>query len=147
MPMSCHNFNAERVIPSRVQVLAPMVLKPRPIPIPAEIGFSLRRGRGGYLDCMRGKQTHSEPPGIEPRSLDQVTQPLTIRPFLTRNQNRNHLLLESELESKSWILENPGIGIRIGINPCAIRIGIRITDTRIIYNSVLSWVIGVVGFS
>ena len=40
-------FNAERVILSRVEVLAPMVLKPRPIPMPAKIGYSLRRGRGG----------------------------------------------------------------------------------------------------
>ena len=31
----------ERVILSRVQMRAPMVLKPRPIPMPAEIGFSL----------------------------------------------------------------------------------------------------------
>ena len=49
------------------------------------------------------------------------------------NQNRNHLLLE--LESESWILENPGIGIRIGINPSGIGIGIGITGTGIIYNS------------
>ena len=39
-------FNAERVILSRVQVLAPMVLKPRPVPMPTRIGYSLRRGRG-----------------------------------------------------------------------------------------------------
>ena len=55
-------FNAERVILSKVQVLAPMVLKPRPIPVPTEIGYSLRRGRGGSLDCMSGVQTHSGPP-------------------------------------------------------------------------------------
>ena len=55
-------FSAERVILSRVQVLAPMVLKPRPIPMPAELGYSLRRGRGGSLDCMWGVQTHSGPP-------------------------------------------------------------------------------------
>ena len=55
-------FNAERVILSRVQVLAPMVLKLRSIPMPAEIGYSLRRGRGGSLDCMWGVQTHSGPP-------------------------------------------------------------------------------------
>ena len=45
----------------------------------------------------------------------------------TRNQNRNHLLLESELESESWILVNPGIGIRIGISPSGIGGGIGIT--------------------
>ena len=33
-------FNAERVIPSRVQVLAPMVLKPCPIPMTGEISYS-----------------------------------------------------------------------------------------------------------
>ena len=30
--------------------------------MPAEIGYSLRRGRGGYLDCMWGVQTHRGPP-------------------------------------------------------------------------------------
>ena len=44
-------FNAERVILSRVQVLVPMAIKPRPIPMPAEIGYSLPRGREGYIDC------------------------------------------------------------------------------------------------
>ena len=39
-------FNAERVILSWVQVLAPMVLKPRPLPMPTRIGYSLRRGKG-----------------------------------------------------------------------------------------------------
>ena len=39
-----------------------IVLKPRPIPMPAEIGYSLRRGRGGSLDCMWGVQTHRGPP-------------------------------------------------------------------------------------
>ena len=51
----------ERVSLSRVQVLAPMVLKPSPIPMPAEIGYYLRRGRGESLDCMWGVQTHSGP--------------------------------------------------------------------------------------
>ena len=36
-------FNAERVVLSKVQVLAPMVLKLRPKPMPAKIGYSLRR--------------------------------------------------------------------------------------------------------
>ena len=55
-------LNAERIILSRVQVvLAPMVLKPRPTLIPAEIGDSLRRVRGGSLDCMWGVQTQSGP--------------------------------------------------------------------------------------
>ena len=49
------------------------------------------------------------------------------------NQNRNHLLLE--LESQSWILENPGIGIRIRINLSGIGIGIGITGPAIIYSS------------
>ena len=31
------------------------------------------------------------------------------------NRNQNCLLLESDLELESWISENPGIGIRIGI--------------------------------
>ena len=39
-----------------------MVLKQRPIPMPAEIGFSFQRGREGSLDCMWGVQTHSGPP-------------------------------------------------------------------------------------
>ena len=43
----CIVFNVERVILSREQVLAPMVLKPHPIPRPAKIGYFLRRGRGG----------------------------------------------------------------------------------------------------
>ena len=70
--------------------------------MPAEIGYSLRRGRGGSLDCMWGVQTHSgrkdlarmngtpqpnqkRPPalGIEPGSLDHESQPLTIGPLLT----------------------------------------------------------------
>ena len=33
-----------------------------PIPMPAEIGFSLRRGRGGSSSCMWGVQTHRGPP-------------------------------------------------------------------------------------
>ena len=75
--------------------------------MPAEIGYSLRRGRGGSLDCVWGVQTHSGPPvflvlfrkdlawmngtpqpnqkwlpalGIEPGSLDHESQPLTIGP-------------------------------------------------------------------
>ena len=52
--------DAERVILFRVQGLAPMVLIP--IPMPAEISYSLRRGRGGSLDCVWGVQTHSGPP-------------------------------------------------------------------------------------
>ena len=40
----------------------PMVLKPYPIPIAAEIGYSLRRGRGRFLDCTWGAQTKSGPP-------------------------------------------------------------------------------------
>ena len=39
-----------------------VVLKPRPISVLAEIGYSLRRGRGGSLDCVWGVQTHSGPP-------------------------------------------------------------------------------------
>ena len=103
--LSCLVFNAERVILCRVQVLAPMALKPRPIPMPAEICYSLRSGRGGSLDCMWGVQTHSGPQvflvsfrkdlarmngtpqpnrkwlpalGIEPGSLDHESQSLTI---------------------------------------------------------------------
>ena len=45
--------------------------------------------------------------------------------------------MESELESESWILENPGIGFRIGISPSGIGIGIGITGSGIIYNSVM----------
>ena len=98
-------LNAERVILSRVQVL-----ELRPIPMPAKVGYSLRRGRGGSLDCMWGVQTHSGPLvslvpfrknqgsmngtphpnwkwlpalGIKPGSLDHESQPLTIGPFLT----------------------------------------------------------------
>ena len=33
-----------------------------PIPMPAAIGFSLRRGRGGSLSCMWIVQTHRGPP-------------------------------------------------------------------------------------
>ena len=74
--------------------------------MPAEIGYSLRRGRGGCLACVWGVQTHSGPPvflvafhkdlarmngtpqpnqalGIEPESLDHKSQPLTIGPLLT----------------------------------------------------------------
>ena len=77
--------------------------------MPAEIGYSLRRGRGGSLDCMWGVQTHSGPPvflftfrkdlakmngmsrpnqkrppalGVEPESLDHESQPLTIGPLM-----------------------------------------------------------------
>ena len=39
-----------------------------------------------------------------------------------RNQNWNHLLLESALETESWILVNPGPGIRI--SPSGTGIGI-----------------------
>ena len=105
-----HVFNAKRVSFSRMQLLVPMVLKPLPIPVLAKIGYSLRSGRGGSLDCMWGVQTHSAPPeflvpfgndlaringtpppnrkwlpalGIEPGSLDHGSQSLTIRPFLT----------------------------------------------------------------
>ena len=87
-----------------------LVLKPRPIPMPAEIGYSLQIGRGGSLDRVWGVQTHSGPPvflvpyrkdlarmngrpqpsqkwlpvlGIEPGSLDHESQPLTIGPLLT----------------------------------------------------------------
>ena len=38
-----------------------------------------------------------------------------INSLKSANQNRNHLLLELELESESWILVNPGI--RIGVSP------------------------------
>ena len=37
------------------------VLKPRPIPMPARIGYSLGGGRGGSFDCIWGVQTHSLP--------------------------------------------------------------------------------------
>ena len=58
-----------------------------------------------------------------------------------RNQNQNHYLLESELESESWIVENPGIGIRIEISSGGIkefhikllggiRVGIEIIKNR-----------------
>ena len=87
-----------------------IVLKTRPIPMPAEIGYSLRRGRGGSLDCVWGVQTHSGPPvilvpfrkdlarmngtpqpnqkwlpaqGIERGSLNPKPQPLTSGRFLT----------------------------------------------------------------
>ena len=33
-----------------------------PIPMPAEIGFSLRRGRGELLTCLWVVQTHRGPP-------------------------------------------------------------------------------------
>ena len=85
-----------------------MVFKPRAIPMPAEIGYSLQRGRGGFLHCIWGVQTHRGPPvflvplrkdlarmngtpqpnqkwlpaqGIEPGSLDHKSQPLTIGRF------------------------------------------------------------------
>ena len=45
-PDACLVFNVERVIISIVKVLAPMVLKLRPKPLPAKNGYSLRRGRG-----------------------------------------------------------------------------------------------------
>ena len=108
----------------RVQVLASMVLKLRPIPMPSEIDYSLRRGRGSALDCMWGVQTHSRPPvfsvtfhkdlarmngtpqpnrqcltalGIEPGSLDHESQPLTSRPFLTPGMAMiSRLLLHQE---------------------------------------------------
>ena len=61
----------------------------------------------------------------------------TLREHWNRNPNRNHLLLESELESESWILENPGIGIRIGINSWGNGIRIGITGPGIIYQCLL----------
>ena len=87
-----------------------MVLKPRPITMPTEIGYTLHRGIGGSLDCMWGVQTHSgtlvlkvpfykdlarmngtpDPnrkrllaQGIKPGSLDHESQPFAIGPFLT----------------------------------------------------------------
>ena len=33
----------------------------RPILMPGKLGYSLQRGRGGFLDCMWGVQTHSGP--------------------------------------------------------------------------------------
>ena len=86
-------FNAERVILSRVQRLV-IVLKPRPIPMPAEIGYSLRRGRGGSLDCMWGVQTHSGPPVFLVRKnlawmngtpQPNQKQPLSVGLFLPPN--------------------------------------------------------------
>ena len=45
------------------------------------------------------------------------------------------------MELESWILENPRIGIRIGISHCGIGIGVRITSGRgIIYNSDANYV-------
>ena len=116
--LSCLVFNAGRVILSSVQVLAPMVLKLRPIPMLTEIGYSLRRGRGGSLDCICGVCKHSGPPvflvpfrkdlanqkwlpalGIEPASLDHESQPLTIGPFLT---------FTCKLESWFWSMARNG---------------------------------------
>ena len=78
--------------------------------MPAEIGYSLQKGRRGSSTNMWGVQTHSGPPvflvpfrkylvrmngtpqpnqkrppalGIEPGSLDHESQPLTIGPLLT----------------------------------------------------------------
>ena len=45
-----------------------------------------------------------------------------IKLFLWKHENRNHFLLDSELESESWILVNPGIGI----SPSGIKVGIGI---------------------
>ena len=45
--------------------------------------------------------------------------------------NRNHMMLESESELESWILQNPGIEI----SPSGIVNGIGMTGTGIIYNS------------
>ena len=118
-------FNAERVILSRVQVLAPMVIKPRPIPTTTP----LRRGRGGSLDCMWGVQTHNGPPvflvpfrkdmarmygapqpnrdwlpvlGIEPGSLDHESQYQyqTNRPFLTPYMVSWYSLFQSKTQLK-----------------------------------------------
>ena len=97
-------FTAERVILSRVYVLAPIVLKPRPIPAPADTlceeaegNFRLHVGCTNApvllvlihkdLAKMNGmpQPNRKQLPalGIEPGSLDHESQPLTIRPFLT----------------------------------------------------------------
>ena len=97
-------LTAERVILSRVHVLAPMVLKPRPIPVPADTLCEEAEGKFrlhvGCTDAtvflvlihqdlakMNGtpQPNRKQLPalGIEPGSLDHESQPLTIRPFLT----------------------------------------------------------------
>ena len=48
-----------------------IVLKARPIPIPAKIGYPFLRGRGVSLDCMWGVQTHNGPqPVFHPVPLE-----------------------------------------------------------------------------
>ena len=48
-----------------------IVLKARPIPRPAGIGYSLQRGRGGFLDCMLDVQTQNGPqPVFHPVPLE-----------------------------------------------------------------------------
>ena len=79
-------------------------------------------------------------PGLlesESKSNDAGIGIMSFGKHWNQNQNRNHLILESVLESESWVLGNPGIGIRIGIDPSGIGIGIGITVARIIYNSAL----------
>ena len=60
-------------------------------------------------------------------------------PELESESESKHGLLESELESESWILVNPGIGIRIEISPSGIGNGFGITGPGIIYNSVINY--------
>ena len=73
-------FNAERIILSGVQVLAPMALKPCPKPV-----FLVLFRKD--LAMMNGKPQPNwkwmPALGIETRSLSPESQPLTIRPFLT----------------------------------------------------------------
>ena len=95
--------------------------------MPAEIAYFLREGRGGFLDCVWGVQTHSGPPvflvlyrknlarmygtpqpnqkwlpglGIKPGSHNLKPQFLTIGPFLIPEYS-SIVLLQSHL----WVWE------------------------------------------
>ena len=105
----CLVFNAGRVILSSVQVLAPMVLKLRHMPMLTEIGYSLRRGRGGSLDCIYGVCKHSGPPVfLVPFRKDLANQKwlpaLGIEPAsFDRESYSWHLLANQDLDFEAWL--------------------------------------------
>ena len=55
----CHVFHAEL---TSLEYCVSHGTQAAPYHMPTDLGHSLRRGRGGSLDCMWGVKTHSGPP-------------------------------------------------------------------------------------
>ena len=77
-----------------------MVLKPRPIPMPAETGYFWPRGRGGSLDCMWGVQTHSGPGQDEWHSTTKSQMTARNRTWISRSRvtTLNHQTIPDSLQ-------------------------------------------------